>query len=220
LLEAAAVIGKDVPMPLLLAIADAPEHEVRAQLTHLQAAEFLYETRLFPDLEYTFKHALTHEVAYGGLLHERQRALHARITAAIEQLAPERVGEQVERLAHHACAGSYGRRPSVICARPGFGRWRGPPIARSSPSWSRRWQSSLISARPGKRSSSPSTFASTSGRLSPRSASGRVWENTSTRRRRSPGGSATSAGSDGSPRSWGSSVWAPAAKPRASGLGR
>ena len=52
-----------VPMPLLLAIADAPEHEVRAELTHLQAAEFLYEVRLFPDLEYTFKHALTHEVA-------------------------------------------------------------------------------------------------------------------------------------------------------------
>ena len=105
LLQAAAVIGKDVPMPLLLAIADAPEHEVRTELTRLQAAEFLYETRLFPDLEYTFKHALTHEVAYGGLLHDRQRALHARITEAIERLSPERVTEQVERLAHHALRG-------------------------------------------------------------------------------------------------------------------
>ncbi|MGH7333553.1 MAG: hypothetical protein ACREKS_12590 [Candidatus Rokuibacteriota bacterium] len=74
LLQAAAGIGKDVPMPLLLAIADAPESELRAELTRLQAAEFLDETRLFPDLEYTFKHALTHEVAYGGLLHDRQRA--------------------------------------------------------------------------------------------------------------------------------------------------
>jgi class 3 adenylate cyclase/tetratricopeptide (TPR) repeat protein len=105
LLQAAAVIGKDVAMPLLLAIADAPEHEVRAELTHLQAAEFLYETRLFPDLEYTFKHALTHEVAYQGLLHDRQRALHARIAEAIERLAPERVAEQAERLAHHALRG-------------------------------------------------------------------------------------------------------------------
>ena len=105
LLQAAAVIGKDVPMPLLLAIADAPEPEVRAELTHCQAAEFLYETQLFPDLEYTFKHALTHEVAYGGLLHERQRALHARITEAIERLAPESVAEQAERLAHHALRG-------------------------------------------------------------------------------------------------------------------
>jgi len=105
LLQAAAVIGKDVPLPLLLAIADAPEHEVRAELARLQAAEFLYETRLFPDLEYTFKHALTHEVAYQGLLHDRQRALHARITEAIERLSTERVAEQTERLAHHALRG-------------------------------------------------------------------------------------------------------------------
>ena len=45
-----------------------------------QAAEFLYEVRLFPDLEYTFKHALTHEVAYQGLLHDRRRTPHARNT--------------------------------------------------------------------------------------------------------------------------------------------
>jgi tetratricopeptide (TPR) repeat protein len=105
LLQAAAVIGKDVPIPLLLAIADAPEPEVRAELTRLQSAEFLYEVRLFPDLEYTFKHALTHEAAYQGLLHDRQRALHARITEAIERLSSERIAEQSERLAHHALRG-------------------------------------------------------------------------------------------------------------------
>jgi class 3 adenylate cyclase/tetratricopeptide (TPR) repeat protein len=105
LLQAAAVVGKDVPVPLLLAIADAPEDAVRAELARLQAAEFLYETRLFPDLEYTFKHALTHEVAYQGLLHEQQRALHARITEAMERLSSERVAEQAERLAHHALRG-------------------------------------------------------------------------------------------------------------------
>ena len=78
---------------------------LRRGLAHLQAAEFLYETSLFPDLEYTFKHALTHEVAYGSLLHERQRALHARIVEAIETLYPDRLTEQVERLAHHAARG-------------------------------------------------------------------------------------------------------------------
>ena len=41
---------------------------------------------LFPELEYTFKHALTHEVAYGSLLQERRRVLHARIVEAIEKL--------------------------------------------------------------------------------------------------------------------------------------
>ncbi len=105
LLQTASVIGTDVAFPLLQAVADLPEEGLRRGLAHLQAAEFLYETRLFPDLEYTFKHALTHEVAYQGLLHDRQRALHARITEALERLSPERVAEQAERLAHHALRG-------------------------------------------------------------------------------------------------------------------
>src|SRR5262249_10253654 len=105
LLQAAAVIGKDLPYPLLLAIADLDEGELREGLVRLQAAEFLYETSLFPDLVFTFKHALTHEVAYGSLLQERRRALHARIVAAIETLYPDRLAEHVERLAHHAVRG-------------------------------------------------------------------------------------------------------------------
>ncbi len=82
--------------------------------------EFLYETRLFPDLEYTFKHALTHEVAYGGLLHERQRSLHARITEAIERLATERVAEQAERLAHHALRGELWDKAVVYLRQAGL----------------------------------------------------------------------------------------------------
>jgi tetratricopeptide (TPR) repeat protein len=105
LIQAASVIGRDVPMPLLLAIADTPEHEMRAELTHLQAAELLYETRLFPDPEYTFKHALTHEVTYGTLLQERRKVLHTHIVGAIERLYPDRLTEHVERLAHHAVRG-------------------------------------------------------------------------------------------------------------------
>ena len=105
LLQAAAVVGKDVPFALLQAIADLPEEALRHGLTRLQAAEFLYELSLFPDPEYTFKHALTHEVAYRGLLLERRRTLHARIVEAIERLYFERLAEQVERLAHHAFRG-------------------------------------------------------------------------------------------------------------------
>ena len=105
LLQSAAVIGKDVPFVLLQAIAELSEEELRRELGQLQAAEFLYETRLFPDLEYTFKHALTHEVAYGSVLQERRRALHASIAEAIERLYPDRLAEQVELLAHHAFHG-------------------------------------------------------------------------------------------------------------------
>jgi class 3 adenylate cyclase/tetratricopeptide (TPR) repeat protein len=105
LLQAASVIGKDVPYALLAAIAEQPEEAVRRGLAHLQEAEFLYETRLFPDLEYTFKHALTHEVTYGGLLQDRRRQLHAQIVGAMERLYPDRLSEHVERLAHHALRG-------------------------------------------------------------------------------------------------------------------
>jgi class 3 adenylate cyclase/tetratricopeptide (TPR) repeat protein len=105
LLQAAAVIGKDVPFTLLAAIADVPEPSLRRGLTHLQAAELLHETSLFPYLEYTFKHVLTHEVAYGSLLQDRRRALHARIVEALEAHYPDRLAEQVERLGHHASRG-------------------------------------------------------------------------------------------------------------------
>jgi class 3 adenylate cyclase/tetratricopeptide (TPR) repeat protein len=116
LLQTAAVVGTEVPFALLLAIADLPEDALHRGLAHLQAAEFLYETRLFPEPEYTFKHALTHEVAYGSLLLERRRVLHARIMKVLEALAGERVADQMERLAHHALRGevwdkalTYGR---------------------------------------------------------------------------------------------------------------
>ena len=151
LLQAAAVIGKDVPMPLLVAIADAPEHEVQAALILLRAAEFLYETRLFPDLEFTFKHALTHDVAYRGLLHDRRRALHARITEAIERLAPGRVAEQVERLAHHALRGELWEQAVAYLRRAGSGPLALAPIARPLPICSRRSRASAASLKAARR---------------------------------------------------------------------
>jgi class 3 adenylate cyclase/tetratricopeptide (TPR) repeat protein len=116
LLQTAAVIGTEVPWPLLHAIADTSDEALYRSLAQLQAAEFLYETSLFPERVYTFKHALTHEVAYGSLLQERRRVLHARIVEALEALAGDRVDAQVERLAQHALWGevwpkalAYGR---------------------------------------------------------------------------------------------------------------
>jgi hypothetical protein len=105
ILQAASVIGTDVPFGLLHAIADMPDEQLRLHLGQLQSAEFLYETNLFPELEHTFKHALTHEVAYGTLLGDRRRALHGRIVEAIKRLYADRLSEQVEQLAHHAVRG-------------------------------------------------------------------------------------------------------------------
>jgi class 3 adenylate cyclase len=99
LLQTAAVIGHEVPWPLVQAIAALSDEALHRGLAHLQAAEFLDETRLFPERELRFKHALTHEVAYSSLLQERRRVLHARIVAAVERLYADRLPEQAERLA-------------------------------------------------------------------------------------------------------------------------
>jgi predicted ATPase len=100
LLQSAAVIGTDVPLVLLQEIADLSEDDLRRSLAYLQEGEFLYETRLFPDPEYTFKHALTHDVAYSGLLHERRRLLHRRVGQAIETRYADRLVEFAEMLAN------------------------------------------------------------------------------------------------------------------------
>jgi predicted ATPase/class 3 adenylate cyclase len=119
LLQTAAVIGTEVPLPLVQAIAELPEEGLQRGLAHLQAAEFLYETRLFPEREYTFKHALTHEVAYSSLLQERRRVLHARIVEALEVLYADRLAEQVERLAHHALRGEVWDKALTYCRQAG-----------------------------------------------------------------------------------------------------
>jgi tetratricopeptide (TPR) repeat protein len=102
LLQAASVIGKDVPFALLQAIVEDEEGDLRHGLAHLQAAEFLYEAHLFPEIEYTFKHALTHEVAYASLLQERRTVLHLSILETLERRHADQPSEEVERRARHA----------------------------------------------------------------------------------------------------------------------
>ena len=101
-LQAAAVIGRRLPFLLLQATLDPPDEALRERLARLQAAEFLFATGSPSELEYTFKHALTHEVAYASLLPEQRRALHARLVDVLESWQREGREELVERLAHHA----------------------------------------------------------------------------------------------------------------------
>src|SRR4029450_4403525 len=98
LLQVAAVIGKDVPFGLLQTVADLPEDAHERGLAQLQAAEFLYESSLFPQPEYTFKPALTQEVAYRGLLQDRRRVIHATLVVTLERLGGDRSTEQIAQL--------------------------------------------------------------------------------------------------------------------------
>ena len=106
LFQVAAVVGKDVELAVVREISELQDGELRRALGRLQAAEFLYETRPGSEPRYSFKHALTHDVAYASLSEARRRALHARCVEAIERLYPDRLAEHVEALAHHAVEGA------------------------------------------------------------------------------------------------------------------
>jgi class 3 adenylate cyclase/DNA-binding winged helix-turn-helix (wHTH) protein/tetratricopeptide (TPR) repeat protein len=120
LLQSAAVIGREISFPLLQALAEMSEDDLRRGLAHLQKAEFLVETRLYPELAYAFTHALTHDVAYESLLHRQRRVLHARIVTAIERLWADRLATQVEQLAHHAVRGELWEKALGYCHQAGI----------------------------------------------------------------------------------------------------
>ena len=101
LLQAAAVVGSRVTQPLLRTVAEASDDRLRRGLSVLQEAELLYQSQLFPEHEYTFKHAHIQEVAYRGLLQAQRRGLHARVAQALQGLYPGRRTELAEKLAVH-----------------------------------------------------------------------------------------------------------------------
>ena len=126
LLQTAAVIGTEVPLPLLQHIAEVPEDALHRGLAHLQGTEFLYETRLFPEQVYTFKHALTHEVAYNSLLQERRRA-------SMPVLSRRSKGSTVNGWTNRwsawhtmPCGAKCGTKPLPITGRQGRKLWLGP----------------------------------------------------------------------------------------------
>ena len=100
IMHVASVIGREFAFRILQAIMEMKE-ELKSHLLNLQGLEFIYEKRLFPELEYIFKHALTQEVAYNSLLLKRRKEIHEKIGRAIEEIYPDRLEEFYEMLAYH-----------------------------------------------------------------------------------------------------------------------
>ena len=141
LLQSASVVGRDVPVALLQAVVEQREDLLRAGLTRLQAAEFLYEARLFPDVAYAFRHALIHDVTYDR--HEPRPRLSARWTRRRGPAAARAGGRAGQRHANHVQSrppprmlrrGASRGRPTgrCGCCRPAGPR-PGPAAARARP---------------------------------------------------------------------------------------
>jgi tetratricopeptide (TPR) repeat protein len=101
LLQTLAVLGREFRLGLIKRVTDKSDDELEPMLSELRIAEFIYEQPAFPDIEYTFKHALTQEVAYNSVLTERRRLLHERTAQSIEELFADRLDDHLTELAHH-----------------------------------------------------------------------------------------------------------------------
>jgi len=100
LLQAASVVGRDFPAALLDAMIEG-DVDVDARLTALVEAEFLYEALVADEPVYAFKHALTHDVAYGSLAPARRRELHAAAARALEARFADRLDDGLDQIAFH-----------------------------------------------------------------------------------------------------------------------
>jgi class 3 adenylate cyclase/tetratricopeptide (TPR) repeat protein len=102
LLQMASVIGSDIPLTLMRDVVDLAGLELQKLLEDLQAAHFLVESSSAASVQWKFRHALVHEVAYGGLISAKRQMLHARVLHAMELQNRDNPQEVVESLAHHA----------------------------------------------------------------------------------------------------------------------
>ena len=119
LLQTAAVIGRDVPLAILRAVAEESEGGLRSSLDRLRAAEFLYDARPGPDAACTFKHALTQEVAYQTLTREQRRELHSKVADALRTLSPDFAETRPGVLARHLTASERGAEALPLWLRAG-----------------------------------------------------------------------------------------------------
>jgi class 3 adenylate cyclase/predicted ATPase len=101
LLQALAAIGKEFQLGLIRAVTAKSDDELNRMLGDLQLAEFIYEQPALGDIEYSFKHALTQEVAYNSVLIERRKLLHERAAVALETMFAAQLDDHLEDLAHH-----------------------------------------------------------------------------------------------------------------------
>jgi adenylate cyclase len=100
-LQTAAVIGKQFTEPVLRAVSGLAALDLAAALRALAAAELVFEHTAHPVAEYTFKHPLTQEVAYGTQLAARRSLLHADVARALEREVDEASAEQAALIAYH-----------------------------------------------------------------------------------------------------------------------
>ncbi len=119
LLQTLAVFGREFAFDLLRNVVIKSEEELNLLLHDLQLAEFIYELPAAGDLEYTFKHALTQEVAYNSILSERRKMLHERAARAIESVYLSSLDDHLADLVRHYRRSENGAKAVEYLCRAG-----------------------------------------------------------------------------------------------------
>jgi predicted ATPase len=127
LLQTLAVLGREFPLALVRYATPKPDDALERGLSRLQAGEFIYQQPATGDIEYTFKHALTQEVAYNALLLGRRKQLHERIGEALETLYANSLDDHLSELAYH-----FGRGNNLDKAVDYLGRAARQAVSRSA----------------------------------------------------------------------------------------
>jgi class 3 adenylate cyclase/tetratricopeptide (TPR) repeat protein len=114
-----AAIGREFSHPLLAAVARKPQLDLDEALDRLTQAGLLFQQGMPPDASYLFKHALVQDAAYGTLLREPRRALHARIAGILESQFAETTDNQPEILARHCADAGLTEKATKLWAKAG-----------------------------------------------------------------------------------------------------
>ena len=122
LIQICSVVGREVRHELIEKVMELSENELLNRLSVLKDSELLYERGIYPQSAYIFKHALTQEVVYNGLLKKERREIHEQIALVMESLFQDRVAEFYETLAFHFARGRSGTKAiDYLVKRTPFG---------------------------------------------------------------------------------------------------
>jgi class 3 adenylate cyclase/predicted ATPase len=114
-----AVVGREFSHALLAAVALKPEAELQSALDRLVEAALLFRQGVSPHVTYLFKHALVQDAAYGTLLREPRRRLHARIAETLETQFGEITDSQPELLARHCAEAGLTEKAASLWGKAG-----------------------------------------------------------------------------------------------------
>jgi class 3 adenylate cyclase len=123
LVQMAAALGRQFSHELISAVATMPREQLDDALAQFVRAELMFRRGTPPDAEYTFKHTLVQDAAYGTLMRSRRQQFHARIAATLEDQFPEIVVAQPALLAQHCVAAGLAEKAVVYWLKAGQQAW-------------------------------------------------------------------------------------------------